>query len=293
LGGVRTDKPLFFNCFAAMDCVLPEEPFIFNGLRAALRRFEAVGTHDCRDFCRDSLSIFCASVLCGEQSCAPFELVRLPEGEQVPFGLLEHFERHLGHKRFLEAITRSDIDDYRVNRCQEQSQRHRRLISPSTVNFEVGTLRTFFYYFINERELDITNPCTRFKKLRDASQKAHSRPPTYSQPELDALFAHCDAFEKAVFATLLLAGLRKRELYFLLWRDVDLRQGTLHVTGKGKIGFSPKGYEDRVIPLPPRPDHAALRRSPKSRMAFPQPQRQTPHAPVAASQDNRQECQGP
>jgi integrase len=54
-----------------------------------------------------------------------------------------------------------------------------------------------------------------------------------------------------VFATLLLAGLRKRELYFLLWRDVDLRQGTLHVTGKGKIGFSPKGYEDRVIPLPP------------------------------------------
>jgi integrase len=165
--------------------------------------------------------------------------------------VLEHFERHLGHKRFLEAVTRSDIDDYKVNRCQEQSQRHERLISASTVNFEIGTLRTFFYYFINERELDIKNPCARFKKLRDANQKANRRPPTYSQSELDALFAHCDAFEKAVFATLLLTGLRKRELYFLMWRDVDLRRGTLTVSGEGKTGFSPKDYEEREIPLPP------------------------------------------
>jgi len=41
------------------------------------------------------------------------------------------------------------------------------------------------------------------------------RPLTYPQEQLDALFAHSDKFEKALFATLLLTGLRKRELYFL------------------------------------------------------------------------------
>jgi integrase len=36
-----------------------------------------------------------------------------------------------------------------------------------------------------------------------------------------------------------------------MWRDVDLRSGTLTVSGEGKTGFSPKDYEERGIPLPP------------------------------------------
>ena len=65
------------------------------------------------------------------------------------------------------------------------------------------------------------------------------------------MFRETDEFEKAVFATLLLTGLRKRELYFLAWRDVDLQHATLRVSGEAKIGFSPKDYEERVIPMPP------------------------------------------
>lgn len=151
----------------------------------------------------------------------------------------------------MEAITRGDVDEFKIKRRQEKSERHDRLISATTVNFEVGTLRTFFYYLINERGVSIENPCARFKKLREAKQKAGRRPPVYSQTELDAIFAQCDPFEKAVFATLLLTGLRKRELYYLTWRDVDLRAALLRVSGEGKIGFSPKDYEERQIPLPP------------------------------------------
>jgi integrase len=165
--------------------------------------------------------------------------------------VLEHFERLLGHRKNVEAITRGDIDDYKIRRQQEQSLRHQRLITPPTINFEVSTLRTFFYYLINERGVNTANPCARFKHLRDAKNKAGRRPPTYTQAELHALFSHTDKFEKAVFATLLLTGLRKRELYFLTWRDVDLTAATLRVSGEGKAGFSPKDYEERVIPLPP------------------------------------------
>jgi len=111
----------------------------------------------------------------------------------------------------------------------------------------VSTLRTFFYYLINERGVKTDNPCARF----NAKNKAGRRPPTYNQAQLDALFTHTDKGEKAVFATLLLTGGRKRELYFLAWRDMDLTAATLRVSGEGKIGFSPKDYEERAIPLPP------------------------------------------
>jgi integrase/recombinase XerD len=64
------------------------------------------------------------------------------------------------------------------------------------------------------------------------------------------LFAACNEFEKAIFATLVLTGLRKRELYYLTWREVDLKRAAIKVSGEGKAGFSPKDYEERVIPIP-------------------------------------------
>jgi integrase/recombinase XerD len=174
-----------------------------------------------------------------------------PETARRYSQVLEHFVRLCGHRQFLEDITRADIDEYKIARRQEKSERHDRLITARTVNFEVSTLRTFFYYFINERGISMKNPCAKFKRLRDAKKGARRRPPTYRQEELDALFAKCDEFETAVFATLLLTGLRKRELYFLTWPDLDLKGATVRVSGEGKVGFSPKDYEERVIELPP------------------------------------------
>ncbi len=154
-------------------------------------------------------------------------------------------------KEFVESITRADIDEYKIRRRQEKSEQHGRLITAPTVNFEVCTLRTFFYYFVNERGASMKNPCKRFKHLRDAKKKAGRRPPTYSQAELDALFVYCDDFEKAVFATLLLSGIREQELCFLAWRDLNFNAAYLRVSGEGKAGFSPKDYEERVIEMPP------------------------------------------
>jgi hypothetical protein len=144
-----------------------------------------------------------------------------PETQRRYRQVMVHFERLFGKRKFIEAVTRADIEEYKINRRQEKSERTGSLITAQTVNFELGTLRTFFYYLINERGLDLDNPCEKFKKLRDAKQKSRTRPLTHSQEELDRLFAHYDDFERAVFGTLLLTGLRKRELYLLTWRDID------------------------------------------------------------------------
>jgi len=64
--------------------------------------------------------------------------------------------------------------------------------------------------------------------------------------------SHLDT-EKTIFATFLLTGFREEELCFLMWADVDLRDplnATLRVSGEGKTGFSPKDYEERILPIP-------------------------------------------
>jgi integrase len=177
-----------------------------------------------------------------------------PKTHQRYQKVLEHFDRLLRKKKFIEAITRADIDDYKTARSQEQSQQHKgRIITPRTINFEVSVLRTFFYFLANERGIRVENPCARFKPLKDQKAKARRKPPTYTQQELDKIFAKCDEGEKTIFATLLLTGLRDQELCFLAWRDVDVKNpknAAIKVSGEGKEGFSPKDYEERPIPIP-------------------------------------------
>lgn len=165
--------------------------------------------------------------------------------------VLGHFERASARKKYVEAITRADIDEYKTRRSTKPSEGRKRPVTPRTINFEVSTLRTFFYYLIHERGIPMLNPCAHFKPLKDERKRAKRKPSVYTQEELDKLFAKCDHIEKAIFATLLLTGLRKRELYFLMWGDIDLKRATIRVTGEGKDGFSPKDYEERIIPIPP------------------------------------------
>ncbi|MGA9883472.1 MAG: tyrosine-type recombinase/integrase [Candidatus Acidiferrales bacterium] len=166
--------------------------------------------------------------------------------------VLVHFDRLIARrKKYVEAITRADIDDYKIQRSSETNGRKERTVAPRTVNFEVSALRTFFYYLINERAVPMENPCARFKPLKDERERARRKPPTYTQGELDKLFGAADAFEKTVYGALLLTGLREQELCYLTWKDVDLKGGTLRVTGEDKERFSPKDYEERLIPMPP------------------------------------------
>jgi len=74
--------------------------------------------------------------------------------------VLSHFERLLGKKKYVEAISRLDIDDYKIARSKESAGKGKvtRCVAASTINFEVTVLRSFFYYLIRER-IKAENPC--------------------------------------------------------------------------------------------------------------------------------------
>ena len=161
---------------------------------------------------------------------------------------LAHFERLLGHKKYVEAITRTDIDDYKIARSYETVGNAERPVSPATINFEGNVFRTFFYYLVRERGISMENPCAHFKPLRSQKERLKRRPSTYSQEDLDKIFKACDQEERSMFAALLLSGLRKQELTTLTWSDLDLNKGTIRI--RAKEDFAPKDYEEREIPIP-------------------------------------------
>lgn len=163
---------------------------------------------------------------------------------------LANFARILSSKKYVEAITRSDIDDYKKARSRERVKKTERLVSPTTINFEVQVLRNFFNYLSRERGVKVNNPCARTKALRSVSERLGRRPPTYTQDELDRLFAACKPSDRAMYATLLLTGLRRQELVYLTWNgDIDFKKKIVRV--RAKEDFSPKDYEEREIPMPP------------------------------------------
>ena len=97
--------------------------------------------------------------------------------------VLVHFDRILANKKYVETITRSDIDDYKVARSRETVGPLRRPVSPATVNFEVTVLKTFFYYLIRERGIAMENPCAPKRSVSSGARRLIPRlRPTRSSP---------------------------------------------------------------------------------------------------------------
>jgi integrase/recombinase XerD len=168
-------------------------------------------------------------------------------------GVMSHFERVLGKQKYVEAVSRSHIDDYKKARSHEAVTKSGRLVSPGTINFEVNTLRSFFYFLIRERGVKMHNPCANFKPLRSVTERLKRRPKPFSPDELCRLWKACGERDYAMFATAFLAGLRRDELRYLTWDDLDLVRETIHI--RAKEGFVAKDYEEREVPMPPELMH--------------------------------------
>jgi integrase len=75
-------------------------------------------------------------------------------------------------------------------------------------------------------------------------------PLEYTEEELASFFAVTTDRERELFSTFLLTGFREQEVAFLFWSDINLKLRTIRVTSKPHLGFSPKRWEEREIPIP-------------------------------------------
>ena len=161
--------------------------------------------------------------------------------------VLDHFRAFAKPYTQLGTITPADIDAFRDERLAEKNSRGKP-ISPRNVNYEVATIRSFYYYLQKFRDPSLSNPAARLKPLAVTKTVVD----TYDEAELEKFFRACTEEEQAVFKTFYYTGLREQELAQLHWSDLNLVKGILTVRAKPERGFIPKDWEEREIPLHPK-----------------------------------------
>lgn len=161
--------------------------------------------------------------------------------------VLEHFRAFFKPYALVGAITSADIDAFRDDRLTEKNARGKP-ISARNVNYEVATIRTFYYYLQKFRGPSLPNPAARLKPLAVTKTIVD----TYDEVELEKFFQACTKGEQSIFKTFYYTGLREQELAHLHWSDLNLVKGILIVRTKPEEGFIPKDWEEREIPLHPK-----------------------------------------
>ena len=98
-------------------------------------------------------------------------------------------------------------------------------------------------------------------------------PREYRTADLAKFFKAAYDSEKVLFSTFLLTGLRELEVVHLFWTDVSFELQTVRVTAKPEIGFYPKRWEEREVPIPVKLIELlkAHTRRPACNLVFPSP----------------------
>lgn len=109
--------------------------------------------------------------------------------------------------------------------------------------------RTVFNYFV-----------VLCKWLKDIGVKPEMfpEPPKFEEPEITIytaeqiriLFSLLDGFLRIALGLMLKCGLRRREVAFAYFSDIDFENRTFLVRGKPELGFRVKNYCQRHVPIP-------------------------------------------
>lgn len=74
--------------------------------------------------------------------------------------------------------------------------------------------------------------------------------PVYEPEELRPMFKACTEEEATLLKFVLGSGFRDQEIRHVEWKDIDFRNQFVRVTAKAEWGFTPKNWEERIVPLP-------------------------------------------
>jgi integrase len=115
-------------------------------------------------------------------------------------------------------------------------------LSTSSIN---GALRTLRAATRRAEEAGQLRVAPRVRLLREGRRL----PSILSLAQVDELLGHAKAPADLAILLAAHAGLRHQEILHLTVGDVDLQAGLLRVTPKEHVGWSPKSYHERAVPL--------------------------------------------
>lgn len=146
--------------------------------------------------------------------------------------VLQEF-RQVSQKEFLDELGRSDMISYILYMKQ-------RGLAGRTQHNHIANLDCFLRKSGLPRLLEKAQWPRYVEKINKA----------YSPAEVASLMAVADPETRLAIQFLVGTGLREREFMFATWRDLDFADNVFTVTAKPDLGFTPKDFEERQIPIP-------------------------------------------
>jgi integrase len=195
--------------------------------------------------------------------------VRLFKGEPEPLiakeapknPLAEFFRRYIEFSDATKAAATRISDTYRIRQMQDYFARrgikHLEDITPG----EIQLFQTFIMADHNARSYNnfinllksMLNKAVEWGVIKSSPikgckpLKVPKKVRYFSKEEIEGLYAQADGDMKLLLNLALYAGLRRNELYFLRWKDIDMKHRQIHVRPHGD--FTPKNKKSATVPI--------------------------------------------
>ena len=152
-----------------------------------------------------------------------------------------------------------------LNRIEIDEVVEKILLHPNTINNYITILKQIYQYAM-ELKLIHENPA---KGIKLSYKEGSKITRFFSKAEISQIIELCNSFYSDLFQFLLYTGMRKNEVRFLEWNDIDFKEGIIRI--RAKEGFSPKTKKGRNIPMHPIVKEILSNRSKESNLIFPSP----------------------
>ena len=136
-------------------------------------------------------------------------------------------------KKFVEDASRDDVLDF-MTYCYEQG------LGARTVYDKVVTVLQLFK----------RHGRSGLMEKGDWPNYVDTIRPVYEPEELQGMFKAATQDEATLLKFILGSGFRDQEIRYIEWRDIDFRNHEARVKAKVQWRFTPKNWEERIVPLP-------------------------------------------
>jgi integrase len=96
------------------------------------------------------------------------------------------------------------------------------------------------------------NGVTKLIRKRDWPRYTETEPEVYTSEEIETFLAQCNSWKRVLFEFFWMTGFREGEVMHVTWPDIDFGNHVVRVKAKPKLGFIPKDWEEREVPIPDR-----------------------------------------
>lgn len=159
--------------------------------------------------------------------------------------ILQQFLKDKGIQK-LETITPELVEKFKSVVLQRASA--------ATFNHYLVMIKAMLNKAVAWRHLK-ENPLRDVKKLKITNARQVR---FFTPEEISTILDKVDPFMEKAIKILLYTGMRRSELVYLTWDDIDFHNKLITVQSKPEVGFHPKSHRPRSIPIHPELEQLLL-----------------------------------